>query len=91
MDSPASKDLVAKWMNELGSKMDDYIIPEGGYKSFNEFFIRELKEGKRPISGVNDDSVVVSPADAVVNMIDDNLSIETPINVKTQKVTTQVG
>jgi len=86
MDSPASKDLVAKWMNELGNKMDDYIIPEGGYKSFNEFFTRELKYGKRPISGVNDDSVVVSPADAVVNMIDDNLSIETPVNVKTQKL-----
>jgi len=42
--------------------------------------------GKRPISGVNDDSVVVSPADAVVNMIDDNLFIETPVNVKTQKL-----
>ncbi|AKB29267.1 Phosphatidylserine decarboxylase [Methanosarcina siciliae T4/M] len=86
MDSPASKELVAKWMNELGSKMDDYIIPEGGYVSFNQFFTRELKEGKRPISGVDDDSVVVSPADAVINMIEDNLSIDTPINVKTQKL-----
>ncbi|HUV82792.1 MAG TPA: phosphatidylserine decarboxylase [archaeon] len=86
MDSAASKELADKWMKELGSEMDDYIIPEGGYKSFNEFFSRELKEGKRPISGLKDNSVVVSPADAIVNMIDDNLSIKTPINVKTQKL-----
>ena len=86
MDSPASKELVAKWMNELGSKMNDYIIPKGGYISFNQFFARELKCGKRPVSGVDDDSVVVSPADAVINMIEDNLSVDTPINVKTQKL-----
>ncbi|WP_197073893.1 phosphatidylserine decarboxylase [Methanosarcina sp. WWM596] len=72
-------------MNELGSKMNDYIIPEGDYVSFNQFFTRELKDGKRPISGVDGDSVVVSPADAVINMIDDNLPIDTPIDV-TQKL-----
>lgn len=86
MDSPNSIPLVNKWIKELGSKMDDYIIPEGGFKSFNQFFARELKYGKRPISVVNDDSVVVSPADAIINMIEDDLSISTPINVKTQKL-----
>lgn len=86
MDSTQSKDLVDQWEKELGPKMNDYIIPIGGYQTFNQFFARELKYGKRPISGVDDDSIVVSPADAVVNMIDDNLSIEQPINVKTQKL-----
>ncbi|WP_299276441.1 phosphatidylserine decarboxylase [uncultured Psychroserpens sp.] len=86
MDSPDSLPLVKHWMEELGSKMDDYIIPEGGYKNFNEFFFRELKPGMRPISSPQDDSVVVSPADAIVNMIDDNLSLDTPLQVKTQKL-----
>lgn len=86
MDSPDSLPLVKHWMEELGPKMDDYIIPEGGYKNFNEFFFRELKPGKRPISSPNDNSVVVSPADAIVNMIDDNLSLDTPLQVKTQKL-----
>lgn len=86
MDSPQSVELVKKWEIELGSKMDDYVIPIGGFQSFNQFFAREIKDGKRPISNINEDDVVVSPADAVVNMIDDNLSIEKPINVKTQKL-----
>ncbi len=86
MDSAESLPLVNKWIQELGSQMDAYIVPEGGYKSFNEFFARELKPGQRPISRVNDDSVVVSPADAIINMIDDDLSLDSEILVKTQKL-----
>ena len=86
MDSPGSVALVEQWMQELGSKMDDYIIPSGGYPSFNEFFFRELKAGKRPISNLDDDAVVVSPADAIVNMINDNLSMDSKIPVKTQNL-----
>jgi phosphatidylserine decarboxylase len=86
MDSPESISLVEKWMGELGDKMNDYVIPDDGYKSFNEFFTRKLIND-RPISGEDDDSVVVSPADAIVNMIDDNLSIDnTDLPVKTQRL-----
>jgi phosphatidylserine decarboxylase len=86
MDSPESRNLAEKWEKELGDKMNEYIIPEGGFKTFNEFFTREIKEGERPISNEDDDSVVVSPADAIVNMIDDNLSLESTIKVKTQDI-----
>lgn len=87
MDDPDySKTLIDRWMEALGSKMKEYVVPEDGYKTFNEFFTRKLKHGERPVSAVNDDSVVVSPADAIVNMIDDNLSIKAPMNVKTQKL-----
>jgi phosphatidylserine decarboxylase len=85
MDSEESIPLVGKWMAELGDKMNDYKEPHN-YNSFNEFFTRELQE-PRPISGEDDDSVVVSPADAIVNMIDDNLSIDnTKLQVKTQRL-----
>ncbi len=86
MDSEESKALVKQWEDEIGPGMNDYIIPPGGYNCFNEFFKRELKDGKRPVSYDDDDSVLVSPADAVVNMIDDNLSLETRLPVKTQKL-----
>jgi len=86
MDSDASIPLVEKWMAELGDQMNDYIIPPGGYRSFNQFFIRELKPGQRPISGPTDSSLVVSPADAVVNMIDDNLTMSRKLPVKTQRL-----
>ncbi len=86
MDSPESVHLVEKWEKELGDIMNQYIIPEGGYTSFNQFFARELKPGMRPISSPEDDSVVVSPADAIINMIDDDLTLDAKLAVKTQKL-----
>ncbi len=83
MDSKATIPLVKKWEKALGSEMDQFIVPKGGYRSFNEFFIREIKPGARPISDPKDDKVVVSPADALINMIVDDLSLETRIPVKT--------
>jgi len=87
MDSsdPAYQILINDWIETLGAKMDDYVEPHQ-YKTFNKFFTRELKPGKRPISKPTDDSVVVSPADAVINMIDDNLTLDGKLNVKTQQL-----
>ncbi|MYT32923.1 phosphatidylserine decarboxylase [Streptomyces sp. SID8354] len=82
MDSPESKELIKKWVEELGPKrMADYKIED--WPNFNEFFVRELKEGKRPIDAKDDNSVVVAPADCVINMIVDELTETTPIPVKT--------
>ena len=36
-----------------------------GWQTFNQFFAREVKSGRRPIAEPRDDRVVVSPADAV--------------------------
>ncbi len=86
MDSSESKTLVKHWMTEIGKEeMSKYIIPEGGYQNFNQFFSRELIT-PRPVSSPNDDSVVVSPADAIVNMIDDNLTVNKPLSIKTQEL-----
>lgn len=86
MDSPDSKALVKQWEEAIGDGMNDYIIPDGGFQNFNEFFAREIKPGMRPVSSPNDDAVVASPADAIVNMIDDNLTLDTQLDCKTQKL-----
>ncbi|OKL55706.1 hypothetical protein UA08_09056 [Talaromyces atroroseus] len=44
-------------------RLDDYEQPEDGWKTFNDFFSRQLKPNKRPIAGEEDDTIVVSPAD----------------------------
>lgn len=44
--------------------MGDYIQPEGGWSTFNQFFARNVKPGYRPIAAINDDHVIVSPADS---------------------------
>jgi phosphatidylserine decarboxylase len=87
MDSPESNFLAYKWVEELGSQMDQFIEPMGGFKSFNDFFIRKVKPGTRPISSPTDDSVVVAPADCVINMIVDVLTAETKIRVKGKHLT----
>ncbi|MFI9235693.1 phosphatidylserine decarboxylase [Streptomyces sp. NPDC053079] len=79
---PQAKELINKWIDELGPKrMDDYEIED--WKTFNEFFIRKVKKPKRPVDAPHDDSVVVAPADCVINMIVDQLTETTPIPVKT--------
>ncbi|CAL1709658.1 unnamed protein product [Somion occarium] len=46
-------------------RMQDYIEPVGGWKSFNEFFARHIKPELRPIDSPDDPTVIVSPADSV--------------------------
>jgi phosphatidylserine decarboxylase len=43
---------------------DEYMPPPSGYLTFNQFFARHVKPGARPIEGLNDDTVLVSPADS---------------------------
>ena len=67
LDTPASitPDSIQSFYDTKSYNMDDYIQPPGGWKTFNEFFARHLKPGKRPIDGENDPGVVVSAADSV--------------------------
>jgi len=83
MSSPESLPLVKEWIDELGDKMDQFIVPRGGFKDFNQFFVRKVKKSARPVSAKADDSVVVSPADCILNMIVDDLTVDTRIPVKT--------
>ena len=91
MDDPASVKIVEQWESEIGEEeMSNYIIPPGGYANFNEFFRRELKPGRRPTAnpiGNDKQEWLVSPADAVLNMIDDSLTLnDKNILVKTQQM-----
>jgi len=45
--------------------IDDYVKAPSGWLTFNQFFARHVRPGKRPIDGLCDDSVIVSPADSV--------------------------
>ncbi|PSJ28797.1 phosphatidylserine decarboxylase [Streptosporangium nondiastaticum] len=81
MNSPESKKTIDRWVEQLGAKrMDDYKIKN--WKNFNEFFIREIKEDRRPVDAKEDPTVVVAPADCVINMIVDDLGELTQIPVK---------
>lgn len=66
MDQPESltDEAVKSYYDSPRYNMSDYDMPEGGWKTFNQFFARSCKPGYRPIAAVNDDHIIVSPADS---------------------------
>ena len=82
MDSAESVRGIASWFQDPDFSNEDFLVPDGGYSSFNQFFIRDLKPGARPIDNIEDPSILVSPADGVVNVIANQLELETPIPTK---------
>lgn len=53
--------FVSAYCRAYGVELDDYVLPPAGFRTFDQFFTRELKPGKRPVP--DDTAVVVSPAD----------------------------
>ncbi len=88
MDSPVSLKYIDQWLKDPATQIEDFIVPEGGFKSFNEFFTRALKPSAnaRPITAPKDDSIVTASADSEINFIESDLTLSTQINVKTRQL-----
>lgn len=84
MDTPGQevRQVINEWVSEPDTHIEDFQMPADGYRTFNEFFTRELKPGARPVCAPDDDSVIVAPADSELNMIDSELTDETEIPTK---------
>jgi len=82
MDSKASADVVSTWVADPKVTMEDFVIPQGGYQSFNDFFTRRLKEGARPVDAPNDPSIFTSPADSTLISVDNDMAEDETIEVK---------
>ncbi len=82
MDGKESVKSIPTWKKAPGIDMKEYIVPPGGFKSFNHFFTRDIKPGARPINSPEDDSVIVAPADCLIEILDHQLTAETEIPLK---------
>jgi phosphatidylserine decarboxylase len=65
LDHPESAEYLETLYTDPIYKIDDYVPPPSGWLTFNQFFAREIRPGKRPIDKPNDHSVIVSPADSI--------------------------
>lgn len=65
LDTPASAAGIPSFTALPNYHVDDYVVGPSGWLTFNQFFAREVKPGKRPIAAPCDDKVIVSPADSV--------------------------
>src|SRR5215831_6481050 len=64
LDTPASASGIASFVAQPNYNIGDYFVEPSGWLTFNQFFAREVKPGKRPISEPSNDRVIVSPADS---------------------------
>ncbi len=81
-DSFLSKYKIKYFIKKHNINMSEFIKTESEYKSFNDFFIRELKQDIRNID--KDITKVIAPADSKLFVID-NLSRNTEFFVKNIK------
>ena len=65
LDTPASAKGIETFTLKPSYRIEDYFDGPSGWLTFNQFFAREVRPGKRPISAPRDDKILVSPADAV--------------------------
>lgn len=60
-DSPLSRSSIQGFAEDLKIDLNEAEEPEGGYRSFNDFFARKLKPLSRPLA--DGESTLLSPAD----------------------------
>jgi len=66
LDTPESltDESLQTFTDSPSYNMSEYVVPHGGWKTFNQFFARNFKPGLRPIAAITDPNIIVSPADA---------------------------
>lgn len=83
MDTPESltDEAVKSYYDSPRYNMGDYEMPKGGWKTFNQFFARETKPGYRPVAAINDNHIIVSPADST-NAGQWEVNADSEVNIK---------
>jgi len=67
----ASAGKIPSFVDFYNIKMEDFVQENpSSYKTFNDFFIREVKPEKRPVAEVDNDAVIVSAADCRMTVFD---------------------
>ena len=85
MDSRESTGSIHQWLADSSLHNEEYVIPPGGYNSFNQFFARNLKPGTRPVARLNDNSVIVSPVDGlIIGQVELNPDSTLPVKGRTK-------
>ena len=65
LDSTESARGIGSFLVDPDYHIQDFYAGPSGWLTFNQFFARRVRPGKRPIDGRCDDATVVSPADSV--------------------------
>lgn len=78
LDTPESAKGLKTFFDDPSYHIDDYFQGPSGWLTYNQFFGRQVRPGKRPVDGLCDDSIIVSASDSVFKgqwKIDENSEI----------------
>nr|NQU93736.1 phosphatidylserine decarboxylase [Bacteroidota bacterium] len=64
LGTPESAAGLATFYTDPTYHIEDYYEGPSGWLTFNQFFARDFRPGKRPIAGLCDDGIIVAPADS---------------------------
>ena len=78
-----SRRCIEPFVRQNHVPMDEVEVPDGGFQSFNDFFIRRLKPGARPLPA--DSEALIAPADSRLKAI--ALNSQTVLDVKGNRLT----
>ncbi len=96
LDSPASQDVLNTgeygWLSPAAyklNKLEEFVIPDikaphWGFKSYNDYFHRQIKPECRPVSSPNDNKIIVSANDGTVYNIAGNVKRSDTFWIKSQ-------
>ena len=65
MDTPASRVLISGFVRRAGIDTEEFDLSD--IQSFNDFFCRRLKPGRRPVDG--DPAALIAPCDALLTAV----------------------
>jgi len=63
LNTTASAGCLDTFINNPQYNIADYVREPGGWLTYNQFLVRRVKPGKRPIANPCDDNVIVAPTD----------------------------
>jgi len=71
LSSGDSKGTLSQWTEDPRIEIEDYVVPKGGYTSFNDFFKRPLKNQaeSRPQTMPDRDYIIAAPTDCIMNSV----------------------
>ena len=75
---PRTRRQIQPFVREHHIDLQEVVVPPGGFTSFNDFFIRRLRPGARPVSGDGRD--FISPAESRLQVF--NIQNELKLNIK---------
>lgn len=78
-DTHLSRKKISSFVNGFNINMDESLLTEDKFQSYNEFFHRELKKEARPID--SDELSLVSPCDGKISVFND-IDLNSLVQVK---------